>query len=131
MLKSVDSITYCQGLGSIYQVYERAFDRVGFAIDLLSKTGKDSILYKTNHLPMFLNGERVKKAEMLAELEKLKSKKRTAIRVTYATNESKGFEMAISVRTFPSWAAFERSPFARRFSYFTSEQLEHHNLLTK
>jgi len=131
MLKSVDSISYSKGSDSHYLVCEHVWQRSHHALESLKATGKNSRLYKTKNLPWFLNGEQSSKAEVLAELEKFKNNSRTKIRLTFCTDESEGFEKAISVRIFPSMAAFERSVFCRRFSYFTDDQKAQHKILTK
>lgn len=130
-LRSIDSITFCQGLDQTYGVFEKHYISATNASESLSRTGKQSVLYKTGRLPVYLNGEKLaSKKVLLSELEKIKGT-RTATRVTFCTDSELGFEVALSVRTFASWAAFERSPYCRKSISFTSSQLEQHKLLTK
>lgn len=131
MLRSVDSITFNSGSDNKYTVIEHVYDRPVHAHFSISETGKRSRFYGVGNTPWFLNGEESTRAKILEAIEKLKTKRRTVIRVTGCTDECKGFERAISVRTFSSRAEFERSPYCRRFTYFLDFQKEEHKFLTK
>lgn len=130
-MRSVDSITFNSGRDNVYLVAEHTYQRPVHAHDSIKETGKRSRFYKIGDTPWFLNGEPSTRSEVIEALAKLKSKSRTTTRITFCTDEAQGFERAVSVRIFPSFAAFERSPFCRRFTYFTDTQKEHHKFLTK
>lgn len=131
MLRPVDSITFNRGFDNKYTVIEHVYERAAQAHLSISETGQRSRFYDTGNTPWFLNGEESTRAKVLEEIKKHKAKKRTVIRVTGCTDEGEGFEIAISVRIFSTRAAFERSPYCRRFTYFLDFQKEQHKFLSK
>ena len=131
MLKSVDSINFSEGSGHAYKILDHVWQSPFTAFEAIKKTGKHSIFYKIGCTPWFLNGKLSSRSEVLAEIEKSKTKGRPKIKVTFCTDESMNFEKAVSIRIFSSGADFERSPFCRHSVNFTDEQKEKHKLLTK
>ena len=73
-------------------------------------------------IPCFYNGERVRSRKALIEALKAEQGQRVVTKIQWCSNESQGFERALSIRTFKNMATFERSVYCRNFSYFTDSQ---------
>lgn len=107
MLLSLNGLSHCQTMDNIRLSYTNVLHNQDVIINLIKQL-------KTRGLRIQFNQDiSLSKITLLAQIRASNWGRNTLCRIQYNISDSNGYNIGLIVRTFPSRAAFERSPYCR------------------